>query len=215
MAAPLPDLHELWVESGRPGAYKFRAILKRKGIAAPPEAYIREHFLRYQSSKQVFAPPPRYTGKIWSPGMDRRWQTDIIVNIQSPSEFKGQKWSYAIVVVDVFSRYVWARLITSPMQAEAGLREIIDEAGKTPEVLTTDADPGFLSAPFKALLASKGIHQTVRAGRNALAVVDRVIFTLKRAMATHSLESGRNDWAERLQGAVKAYNDNPHGTLND
>ena len=210
-----PDLHELWVDSGRPGAHKFREILKRRGMAAPSEAYIRDHFLRYMASKQLFAAPPRYTGKIWSPGLDKRWQTDIIVNTQAPSELKGTMWSYALVVVDVFSRYVWAKLITSPMVATAGLREILDEAGKNPDVLSTDADPGFLSAPFRDLLASKGIHQSSRVGRNDLAVVDRVIYTLKRVLATHSLESGHNDWAERLEAVVKAYNDSPHGTLND
>ena len=103
MAAPLPDIRELWIESGRPGAHKFRLILLRKGIAAPSEKYLSEHFLKYQSSKQLFAPGPRYSGHVWSPGLDRRWQSDILVNTQKPSEFKGQKWQYALVVVDVFS----------------------------------------------------------------------------------------------------------------
>ena len=53
----LPDLHQLWVDYGRPGAHKFRQILLRKGIAAPSEKYLNEHFMKYQSSKQVFARP--------------------------------------------------------------------------------------------------------------------------------------------------------------
>ena len=215
MAAPVPDLHELWVDSGRPGAHKFRQILIRKGIAAPSEKYISEHFLRYQTSKQLFAPGPRYTGKIWSPGLDRRWQADVLVNSQKPSEFKGQKWQYALVVVDVFSRYIWTRLVTSPMEANVAFGEIIDAAGKSPEVLSTDADPGFLSPKFKELLASKGIQQSIRAGRNDIAIADRAIYTLKRTLAIHSLETGQNDWAQRLDAAVKAYNDNPHGALMD
>ena len=215
MAAPIPDLLELWQDSGRPGAHKFREILKRHGIAAPSEAYLRDHFLRFQASKQLFQPGPRYSGKTWSPGLDRRWECDILVNTQMPSEFEGKQWSYALVVVDVFSRFVWARLIDNPMQAYVALREILDEAGKAPEVLSTDADPGFLSAPFKELLASKDIHQTLKVGRQDLASVDRVIFTLKRTMATHSLETGRVDWAERLAPTVKAYNNTPHTTLQD
>ena len=215
MAAPVPDIQDLWIESGRPGAHKFRQILIRKGIAAPSEKYLSEHFLKYQSSKQLFAPGPRYTGKIWSPGLDRRWQTDVLVNSQKPSEHNGTKWAFALVVVDVFSRYIWTRLITSPMEAYVGFGEILDEARKAPEVLSCDADPGFLSPKFKELLESKGIQQSIRAGRNDLAVVDRAIYTLKRTLAVHSLESGRNDWAEQLEAAVKAYNDSPHGTLTD
>ena len=210
-----PAFRQLWIDSGRPGAHKFREILKRKGIAAPSERYLREHFLRFQSSKQLFAPPPRYTGKVWSTGIDNRWQTDIIVNTQHPSEFQGVEWSYALVVVDVFSRFAWARLIRSPLEAHVGFREILDAAGKAPSMLSTDADPGFLSAPFKELLESRGIHQIVRIGRNDLAVVDRLIFTLKRTLAQHSLETGKHDWAENLEGVVKAYNEAPHGTLKD
>ena len=132
MAAPVPDIQDLWIESGRPGAHKFRQILIRKGIAAPSERYLSEHFLKYQSSKQLFAPGPRYTGKIWSPGLDRRWQTDVLVNSQKPSEHKGTKWAFALVVVDVFSRYIWTRFITSPMEAYVGFGEILDEARKAP-----------------------------------------------------------------------------------
>ena len=215
MAAPVPDLRDLWIESGRPGAHKFRQILKRKGIAAPTEKYLQEHFLRFESSKQLFHPGPRYTGKIWSTGLDNRWQADVLVNTQMPSEYKGNKWSFALVVVDVFSRFVWARLISSPMEAHIGLQEILEEAGKAPDVLSVDADPGFLSKPFKDLLESRGIHESVRAGRNDLAVVDRTMHTLKRNMATHTLESGKNDWAERLEATVKAFNDSPHTTLRD
>ena len=74
-----------------------------------------------------------------------------------------------------------------PLEAHVGFREILDAAGKAPSMLSTDADPGFLSAPFKELLESRGIHQIVRIGRNDLAVVDRLIFTLKRTLAQHSL----------------------------
>ena len=76
------------------------------------------------------------------------------------------------------------------MEAYVGLREILDEAGKAPDVLSTDQDPGFLSPKFKELLESKGIQQSLRAGRNDLAVVDRAIYTLKRTLAIHSLETG-------------------------
>ena len=187
----------------------------RKGIAAPSEKYLNEHFLKYQSSKQLFAKGPTYSGKIYSPGIDRRWQSDILVNTQKPSEFQGTKWEFALIVVDVFSRFVWCRLIKSPTEAYVGMREVLEEAKEAPEILATDADHGFLSPQFQQLLSSKGIRHYVRAGRQDLAVVDRVIYTLKRTLALHSIESGRNDWAERIGAAVKAYNDSPHGTLMD
>ena len=209
----MDDLHELWVSLNRPSPEKFRLALQRKGIAAPPVKYLREHFYKYQTSKQIFARPPRYTGKIYSPDMDRRWAADIIVNTQYPSVYKGKTYSYALVVQDIFSRYAWAELIDSPMDAYRGFEEILQKAGKVPEDITTDADSGFQAKVFQDLLANRHIHHTLRAGRNDLATVDRLISTIKRALAVHSAESGNSDWAERLQSAVKGYNDTSHPRL--
>ena len=69
------------------------------------------------------------------------------------------------------------------------MQEILGEAKEAPEVLATDADHGFLSPQFQKLLSFKGIQHFVRAGRKDLAVVDRAIYTLKRTLALHSLES--------------------------
>ena len=66
------DLHQLWVDLNRPSPEKFRLALQRRGMVSPPVAQLRELFYKYQSSKQIFAPPPKYKGKIFSPGMDRR-----------------------------------------------------------------------------------------------------------------------------------------------
>ena len=210
-----PDIEQLWLDAGKPGAHKFRQVLIRKGIPAPSEKYLNEYFLKYKSSKQLFAKGPRYLGKVWSPAVDSRWQCDVLVNTQKPSEYKGTKWEYALIVVDVFSRYLWAHLITSPKEAYVGFWAILEEAKKAPQVLSCDADAGFLSPQFKELLKFRGIEQSIRAGRNDLSVVDRAIYTLKRTQAVHTLDSGQNDWAARLGSIVKAYNDSPHGTLSD
>ena len=51
--------------------------------------------------------------------------------MQSPEvEHQGRALRYALVVVDVFSRFAWAALIDSPMDAAAGYREILRRAGK-------------------------------------------------------------------------------------
>ena len=204
--AGVPDLHELWVKLNRPGADRFRQALLKRGIAAPPAKQIRELFLKYQSSKQLFAPPPKYTGHVYSTKIDSRWQADVMLYSQ-PSEFKGEKWTAALVVADIFSRYIWAELIRSPMEAATGFREILARAGHAPGSLTTDEDPGFKTAEFEKLLEDHHIVQEFRVGRNDLAVVDNAIGRLKRVLAEHSLETGLRDWASRLQAAVAGFNE--------
>lgn len=204
--AGVPDLHELWVKLNRPGADKFRQELLKRGFAAPSAKELRENFLRYQSSKQLFAPPPKYSGHVYSTKIDSRWQADVMLYSQ-PSEFRGEKWTAALVVADIFSRYLWAELIRSPMEAAIGFRAILARAGHAPASLTTDADPGFKTGEFEKLLQEHHIVQEFRVGRNDLAVVDNAIGRLKRALAEHSLESGLRDWASRLQDAVAGFNE--------
>ena len=114
---------------------------------------------------------------------------------------------------DIFSRYAWAELIDDPMTACRGFEKVLEKAGVSPEALTTDADPGFQTKAFQDLLAARHIHHALRIGRNDIATVDRLISTLKRALAVHSTETGKNDWAERLQEAVSGYNDTSHPKL--
>jgi hypothetical protein len=61
------DFHQMWVDLNRPSPEKFRLALQRKGLVSPPVAQLRELFYKYQSSKQIFAPPPKYTGRIYFP----------------------------------------------------------------------------------------------------------------------------------------------------
>ena len=173
-------------------------------MVAPPVKDLRELFYKYQSSKQIFAPPPKYKGKIFSPGLDRRWAADVMV----------MPGGYALIVQDIFSRYAWAELITSPAEAYTGMEEVLGKAGKTPDEITTDADPGFRTKQFQDLLSGRGIHHTFREGRNDIATVDRLISTIKRALATHAADQG-GDWKERLQAAVAGYNDTSHPRLMD
>ena len=195
------DLHQLWVDQNRPSPEKFRVALQRKGIRATTKD-LQELFYKYQSSKQIFAPPPKYKGKIFSPGLDRRWAADVMV-LPGPT--------YALVVQDIFSRFAWAEHISSPMEANQGMEVILHKAGKTPDEISTDADPGFQTKAFNELLSEKGIHHTFREGRNDIATVDRLISTLKGARATHLADVGHDEW--NLKSAVDGYNDTSHPRL--
>ena len=100
-----------------------------------------------------------------------------------PSGTKG--WRYALVVQDIFSRFAYAEIIDSPMQAYEGMRQILRRARPPPQILITDEDPGFKDARFQEVLKDRRIIHEYRVGRNDLATVDRLIFTIKRTMASH------------------------------
>jgi hypothetical protein len=78
---PVPtgeQIRSLWEELDRPGPEKLQVALRKRGFHSPSVKVLREHFFSYQSSRQVFRHPPKYTGHIYSEGMDRRWAADIM-----------------------------------------------------------------------------------------------------------------------------------------
>jgi hypothetical protein len=196
------QIRSLWEELDRPGPEKLQVALRKKGFSPPSVKVLREHFFKYQSSRQVFRPAPKYTGHIYSEGMDRRWVADVMH--MPEAEYRGKEWKYALVVMDTFSRFAWASLIASPMSAAEGYREILARAGKKPSLLLTDADPGFQTKEFQKALGGT-VHE-LKAGAQDLATVDRFIGYLKRKQKQAELDGEKPNWAEQLQKRVEGFN---------
>ena len=95
-----PDYLALWTKLGRPSAERFHAALRTRGIVSPGAQLFKDNVLA-ESSKQIFAPPPKYQGHIYSPHLDERWAADILVRPQRVG--KEEEWRYALVVQDIFS----------------------------------------------------------------------------------------------------------------
>ena len=183
---------ELWARLGRPSPERFHAALLKRGIVSPGVAWFRENVYS-KDSKQIFAPPPKYKGHIYSPHPDERWAADIMVST-------NKEWRYALVVQDIFSRYAWAEIIDSPMQAHEGMRAILRRARPPPQVLITDEDPGFKAAAFQDVLKDRRIIHEFRAGRNDLATVDRLIFSIKRVMGSNEAAGDARSLADIVAG---------------
>ena len=93
----------LYDELGRPSAAKFGRALRKRGLRVTDED-VQKNVVGLQAERQLRAPSPRYTGKIFSPGLDEKWVTDVMVI--PPGR-------HALIVQDVFSRYLWARQMQS------------------------------------------------------------------------------------------------------
>lgn len=211
-----PELYDLWISLNRPSADRFAAVLKKRGIKARP-LDLKNLFIRDVGSKQIFAPPPRLRGRVTAIDKDQRWMADIIVYNHMPSEHEGTTYRAVLLAQDVFTRYAFAERLENRGQAtdamERILRRASEEGHRTPTVLVTDEDGAFKAASFEALCRSRHIVHEFKAGQNDIATVDRLIGTIRRALAQEAAESGENDWAAQLQKVVKGYNDSPHRKL--
>ena len=102
----------LYKQLSYPSAAKFKAALAKHGLNMP-DAFVTSE----QGSRQLFAPPPRFTGKVVAQHVDERWAGDII-DFQSKTAKKGAP-VYILLVQDIFSRFLFATALRSKAEVES------------------------------------------------------------------------------------------------
>ena len=125
-------------------------------------------------ARQVLAPKPRSLGKSAAEGPNDRLQADLVDFSQNT---RGRN-KYGLVVQDVFTREIRAETVTRA--AAEIIPDLVQEEGNY--VVTTDLGNEFQG--LEAALPGGAVHrQKDPTDRNATAVVDRAIQTLKKDLA--------------------------------
>ena len=151
--------------------------------------------LRSDVARQILAPKPRSLGKSAAEGPNDRLQADLIdfsQNTRGPNKF-------GLVVTDVFTREVATKALPdkSAQTVTRAAAEIIPELVQEERdyVVTTDLGNEFWG--LEAALPGGAVHrQKDPTDRNATAVVDRAIQSLKKDLAG---KAGRR-WLGRPRG---------------
>ena len=65
-----------------------------------PDAFVRQ-LVSEQGGRQLFAPPPRFTGKVVAQHVDERWAADVI-DFQSKTAKKDAP-VYVLIVQDILA----------------------------------------------------------------------------------------------------------------
>ena len=158
-------------------------------------------------ARQVLAPKPRSLGKSAAEGPNDRLQADLVDFSQNT---RGRN-KYGLVVQDVFTREIATKALPDK-RAEtvtwAAAEIIPDLVLEGNYVVTTDLGNEFQG--LEAALAGGAVHrQKDPTDRNATAVVDRAIQTLKKDLAGMVARRG-GGWGEHVDEAAEAYNARPH-----
>ena len=145
--------------------------------------------LKADVGRQVQAPRPRALGKSAAEGPNDRLQADLIDFSQNT---RG-KTKYGLVVMDVFTREAAVEPLQNKNAETVGratkraAKELTGDDGNF--VVTTG--PGNEFATLDRELPENAVHRTKRPeDRNAIAVVDRGIQTLKKDLATRVARKG-------------------------
>ena len=141
--------------------------------------------------------------KVYSPGKSVIWAIDLMIMPQPDNEYL-----YAMVAVDVFTRYVWFVPLKKKDTKSLweGLLHLIQGAGATPMKLWGDQESGWYSNAFQKSLKQKGIELYSTYNEFGSPMVERAIRTLKSwAQKKYELQ-GSYAWVKVLQSVVKFYN---------
>ena len=111
----------LYKELSYPSAAKFKAALTKRGIDVP-DAFVKQ-IVSEQGSRQLYAPPPKFTGKVTATHVDDRWAVDVIDFQSKTKKLNGPV--YVLLVQDILSRFLFAAALSSKAEVEAAFLRIL------------------------------------------------------------------------------------------
>ena len=152
----MDDLRDLAKELGTPGFQKlYKAARKRNIDVSKTEV---KSFLAKQGQKQIFRPLPQSKGKTASEEPFYRVQMDLIDLKYS----KSQGNSVILVLIDVFSRKVWAKPVSGKTAGAVALklRQILNEMPRLPAIISSDKGNEFSGSVDELLEDRNIIHRT-------------------------------------------------------
>lgn len=192
----------------------FSAISKLANAANVSEAEAK-YWLEKQALWQIYLPPPKYVPR-------HHWVVDKPNEIHQadllflPHDKVGRKtYRYALVVIDVASRYKDAEALTSKESQEVAkaLEKIYSRKLKYPKTLIIDPGKEFMGSVTRLLERHNVKIQRSEAGNHrAQAFVERANRTLGERLFSHQYaqEMVTDDrsrvWVKRLPAVIKALN---------
>ncbi len=132
----------------------------------------------------------------------------VAMDVLGPLTPSAEGYTYVLVLVDVFTRYVWLRPLMSQTQHVVCqvIEAIFTEYG-VPFELVTDPASIFKGHEFRQLLQTYGVdhHLSTPPSHAGTGVVERYIGLTRTALAIQNLQNKRN-WSQNLLAAQTMLN---------
>ena len=205
-------LKQVYYDVGNPASYG--GVSRLVKISNIPRKKVNA-WLKSQRTYTTHHPVrKRYpTRKYVTRGLDHQWQADLVE--MRPYAKQNLGYHYLLTVIDMFSRYAWARPLKrkTPEEVMRAFSEIFEKDGRQPRYLQTDEGTEFENRKVRAFLQSRGIEQFSVKSQFKAAMVERLNRTLKTKMWRVFTHRGNYQWLDILDDLVKAYNHSQHRTI--
>ena len=198
-------LAKLYYTPGGPVAYSSAAALARAARLPLPNV---QQWLQSQRTYTLHRSARKHyrTRRYRTTGLDRQWQSDLVE--MQPWASKNDNYRYILTVVDLLSRYAFARplLRKTPEQVIEAFQSIFQEEGRKPRFLQTDQGKEFENRPVRKFLDQHGIEQFSVKSPFKAALVERFNRTLKEKMWRYLTYKNTERWVDVLPQLIKGYN---------
>ena len=144
--------------------------------------------------------------------IDEQWQADLADVSLIASQNRGYR--FILTVIDIFSRYAWARPLKTKRGKEvaAAFRDIFRE-GRIPKRIQTDQGKEFENRDIALLFREHNIELFSVKSAYKAAIVERFNRSLKSKLWRYFTMSMKENWSNVLQDVVESYNNSVHRTI--
>ena len=150
--------------------------------------------------------------RVIAPFIDYQWEGDTCWMASFAKD--NDDYRYFLLVIDVFSRYVWTVPLKSTKGTEmyTALKSIFDQ-GRSPHKLRTDKGVEFRNRHVAGLLKEKGIDHFFSQNEQKSSVSERGIKSLKGKISRYMSQHQTHRWIDILQSITHSYNSTYHRSI--
>jgi len=205
------DALDVYYDPENPAGYGGVARLRR---SAHTSKKVTDEWLKDQRTYTLHKPARlRYDTRPYkTAGIDQQWQADLVEMI--PYERVNDGYRYLLTVIDLFSRFAWAKPIKNKTGKEVkrAFQEIFD-TGRHCQRLQTDDGLEFANRHVQHLLNVQNIRFFTVKSQFKAAVCERFNRTLKSKMWRYFTRHGSYRWVDVLPDLMNAYNASIHRSI--
>ena len=145
-------------------------------------------------------------------GIDNQWDGDLMDMI-SLSKY-NQNYKYILLMIDIFSRYIWTVPLKSKHASEI-IRafKIVFKTGRKPEILRTDRGREFIAKSVTDFLRGHSIHSFVTNNIVKANYAERGIKSIKSKLSRYMYSNQTYKYIDVLDSIVETYNNSFHSSI--
>ena len=141
-----------------------------------------------------------------------QWDSDLMDMQSNAKDNQGMR--FILVVIDIFSRFLWTRPLKSKMAKDiiAAFKSIFEDT-ESPQRIRTDGGSEYTNHNVRGFFKVKGVDHYVTQSEHKAYFAERVIKTLRSLMSRYMIQKNTKQWVDVLPKLTTNYNTSLHSSI--